>query len=77
MRRHSMPEMKEGGVNVLNWLGVHPATEYTLLRPEDLTQAARFVAEMIHYFVKHAPALLSGLTHDIEDCWEKDQNRPQ
>ena len=74
---HCPVQLKEGGVNVLNWLGVHPATEYTQLRPEDLTQTARFVAEMTRHFVKHAPVLLSGLTHDIEDSRDKDQSRVQ
>lgn len=57
--------LKERGISLLGWLGVHPGTDFDRLRRSEMNETASFMAETIQHFVLAAPALLAGLEHDI------------
>jgi hypothetical protein len=59
--------LKEGGITILGWLGIHPDTAFNLLRKSELQEATTFVAEAIRYFASVAPTLLEGLEHKVPE----------
>lgn len=60
-------QLREGSVSLLGWLGIHPATNFDLLRHSDLQGTAEFMIEVIHHFLSALPPLLKGLKNTIPE----------